>query len=48
MMTDLVSGQCARGRVGYVGPLMIFLRGRAIKVSHSVAGSSSAESEILY
>ena len=47
-MTDAVSGQCARGRVGCVGPLMMLLCGSAIKLSHSVAGSSSAESEILY
>ena len=47
-MIDPVSGQCARGRVGCVGPLMMLLGGSAINVSHSVAGSTSAESEILY
>ena len=47
-MIDLVSGQYARGRVGCVGSLMMLHRDSAIYVSHSVASSSSAESEILY
>ena len=47
-MIDPVSGQCGRGHVGCVGPLMMLLWGRAINVSHSVAGSSSAESENLH